>query len=713
MAFSAWRVAVVITGSNLAGPAFGSLSSQAAGANQKINATKASIMSLRAAALASFAAIGAAMIRDGVDAAAQLQIAMTNVGNATGATRTQLEGLRQTVLSVSGATAQSAVTIAQEMAQFARSSAFTPAQIQQLFPLVARFADVQFLARNADPTQSVKLGVQMAHYFKAWDPTSMGVMLDELNRLMNVQGEDMSAVVRQARYFVPMATSLGLSTEQIMQYLALMGQTGFLLGRGGTGMERALLGAINAPALTAHMQAFKSASLLALGMVDASGKPTYLTAGGGLNFSELMTGLLAAREKFGAADFARMVYSIFGAQGQQLLMTLADPRVSGPHGQLDKIRAAMNRQQSIVDQQAAFMNTLWGAWRQFVTNWQNISISVFYPTLPALTHGFKFLAVELGNVVGFLTSHPNLGIGIAVTAFAMVAAAAAGAAITTWQLILAIRALSAAEVGGAAGGAAAGGRGLLARAGGWIAGGAGAAGGWIASLFQQPSRFASPVDPAPGPLWRVGALASGGARVLGMVGGIALRVIGWVGLIITALQLLNKLPDVAIAIYNWWARNKEQVYYAIGYAFGAITLALQSAVKNVASFVVDTLSSLFAPGTLSAIVLAASTGQGGMVASLVQSAIAKAGSQTVQGSSGTFGHYFAKGFARGHGDIYAPITIHNNGPIDAATARRHAQQIVDHINRNLRQAIRSTPTASPRTLFSSPGSLGSLGTVHP
>lgn len=708
MAFSAWRVAVVITGANLAGPAFGSLSSQAAGANQRINATKASILSLRAAALASFAAIGAAMIKDGVESAAQLQIAMRNVGNATGATQKQLEGLRRTVLDVSGATAQSAVTIAQEMAQFARSSAFSPNQIQSLFPLVARFADVQFLSRGADPVQAVKQGVQMAHYFKAWDPASMGVMLDQLNRLMNVQGEDMGAVVRQAKYFVPMATSLGLTTQQIMQYLALMGQTGFLLGRGGTGMERVLLGAINAPALTANMQAFKSASLLALGMVDKSGRPTYLTDSGGLNFPELMTGLLAARGKFGAADFARMVYSIFGAQGQQLLMTLADPRVSGPGGQLDKIRAAMHRQSDVATQQAQFMSTFLGAWNQFATNWKNVVIAVFYPTLPFLTSLFQSWANELKTLATWLTAHPQIGVGIAITAFAAVAIAAAGAAITTWQLVMAIRALAGSGVAGAGGAAAEGaGGGMLARAGGFISGAAGAAGGWLAGLFRRPTRFASPVDPPAGALWRVGAVAGGAGELL-------LRFAGYIGLIIAALQVVNKLPDIYVAIYNWWARNKDQIYYWIGYAFGSIQNALQGGFQNVASFAANFLGSLFAPGTIAKLILDVAKGGYGAAAADVATIVQNASSHMVQGSSGQFNHYAGKGYdaARGY-LVAAPTTIHFHGVIDHKTAGKVSDIVVDNIMKRLRPAIRSTPNTSPRGIRWSPSSLGSLGTVHP
>src|SRR5579863_9267506 len=101
MAFSAWRVAVIISGQNLASGAFASLSTQAAGANQKINAARISVLALRATALTSFAAIGVAFMRDGVNSAAAFQMAMEQVRITTGATTKQITDLGATVTKVS------------------------------------------------------------------------------------------------------------------------------------------------------------------------------------------------------------------------------------------------------------------------------------------------------------------------------------------------------------------------------------------------------------------------------------------------------------------------------------------------------------------------------------------------------------------------------------------------------------------------------------
>src|SRR5579872_3289774 len=144
----------------------------AAGATRSqasVDRAKASILSYQAVALGAITVVGAAMITHGVEAAAQLENAMATVGIVTGATAKQLEALRGVVMSVSGQTAQDAVTIANEMAMMARQSGgWTPAMVQKIFPGVALFADTRYLASGGqqDPTEAVRTAMSFVHYFK-------------------------------------------------------------------------------------------------------------------------------------------------------------------------------------------------------------------------------------------------------------------------------------------------------------------------------------------------------------------------------------------------------------------------------------------------------------------------------------------------------------------------------------------------------------------
>jgi len=435
---AAWRVAVLFN-STLTGSGFTQLTTQATASEAAIARVRASMFALKATALGALTAIGAGMIEHGVVAAAKLQQAMTAVGIATGTAGQQLEYLRGVVMRTSMATAQDPVTISQEMAMAARSGINRPAMLASLFPEIAKFADVQYLLpQHADPVDSVKRVVQFAHYFKAYDQKRMALMIDQMNRAMNVQPEDASRMVAQGKYFIPLATSLGVSIPDLMGYIALMGQTGFLLGKGGAGFQRVLLGAINATTLTSHLSAARASGLLDLGMVR-DGRFTYLDKKGNLEFSKLMSVLQAARSHETPTQFARDTYNVFGTQGQQFLMAIMDPAAQQQYA---RIKKAMHDQQTVEQQQARLMATVLGSWQQFTTNFNAIAINVFYPMLPKLGALFGDLANRFASVANYLFAHPDLGMFLAKSAFAAVATTGAAAAVSLWQTVAALRAIA-------------------------------------------------------------------------------------------------------------------------------------------------------------------------------------------------------------------------------------------------------------------------------
>lgn len=478
---------MIVEAFNHTGPMWNQIASGAMSTQASVNRAKASILSYQAVATGAITAVGAAMITHGVESAAKLQNAMATVGIVTGATARQLEALRGVVMDVSGRTAQDAVTIANEMSMAGRMSGWNPAMLSKLFPTIAMFADTRYLAQGDDPVEAVRVGTAFSHYFRTYGYNKIKgqpdilYMLDQLNRVMNVQGEDMTRVLNQGKYFIPMATNLHMSIDDVMAYTALMGQTGFLRGRGGSGMGRVLLGAINATAasaITTTAQQLRYGALYDLGMIDAKRRPLYVDDKGGIQFEALMAGLIAARQKLGAINFAVDVNKVFGTVAEQLLMTIADPQVQQ---QLVRIKASMHRQPDVLKQQQIYMHQTQNAWKLFATNWRNIWTNIFYPTLPALTTALTYVANAFKRAYEYIFAHPDLGWTLAIST--VVTTVGAGLA----TMILAVRsfalqmAANAAIIRGAAGGTLAG------TAGRTIAGGATA--GWlsrfgIAGLFN-------------------------------------------------------------------------------------------------------------------------------------------------------------------------------------------------------------------------------------
>lgn len=410
------------------------------------------------------AAAGAIAIGAGIAQAAKFQLAMTGVGLALRASSSQLQSLQQTALQVSDITAQSATTIAQEMGVAATAGLNTLGigRFQQLFPLLAKFADVQyFMAKSRgqsfSPTEAISYGVQFAHMFQAFTPDRMQTMLEWITKLTTVTAESPQRALNQAKYFVPLGTALGVSMQELFPLIAIMGQTGFLRGRGGTSIGRILLGAINATTLTSHTQSKQERALKALGIIDAQGRNTVLTAQGTLDWTKL-TGILAGdAAKMKPATYAGYLQAGFGTVATQFGAVLNTPAVQK---QLDRVRRMMEGLGN--DPIGVFfdkiMNDFLPVFQKFVTNFVNLGINLFLPILPQLTTVFASLATTFGNWGTWLGAHPGAaktiadllialtglaalrfaagGIGMLANAFGLLRGTAAGVGLFTNALVV-------------------------------------------------------------------------------------------------------------------------------------------------------------------------------------------------------------------------------------------------------------------------------------
>lgn len=421
-------------------------------------------------------ASGAALVT-GVEGAAKLQLAMQTVAEATGATTDQLAKLNAMVLDTSDVTAQSADTIAREMAAAATAGLSSFGRLYSAFPQIARFVDVQWFraqsqGRNIDPAELTSIGVQFAHYFQAYSGAALTNMLNDLNRIMFTQPEAMQRLLTQGKYFIPLATRLGMSEPQIMDMLASMGQTGFLRGKGGTGVQNTLLGAINVATMTAHLQGARLKALVDLGLIDSkTGKKTFLDANGNIDTALLFGMLTASAQHMQPTQYIADLSNAFGKQATQFLSVFTGP---GVQKQLGYIDAAMKRMGTVEDFFLKYFGDLIPQTNRLATNFRNLFIAIFQPMLPTITAWFKSLADVLQGLGDFIAAHPKAAMAstIGILSGLGLAIGTLSAQAILWlnrlsiEIALLGRTAAAAAASGAAGEAAAGAEG--ATAGGFL-----------------------------------------------------------------------------------------------------------------------------------------------------------------------------------------------------------------------------------------------------
>ncbi len=432
MAFGeSWLISVMMRFTSNGARVMNELATGAQAAESKVDRVTAAMTRLRNASTmvaGGMALIGAAIEVYGISQAAKLELAMTGVYSATGANARQKTQLFNMVTAISGITAQSATTIANEAYMAASSGLNNPDRLRTAFPQIAKAADVLWLStmgtpKAVDPTNAAMQMVKLSHLFGAYSGKPLADMVDFTTRLMMVQPDALSKVITQAKYFVPTAIGAGVDLHNIPSSdlavaLASMGQTGLLQGRGGTGLARYIEYMMKAPTLTAHLSKNQRASMIDLGLFDGSGRNQFLDAHGNFELGKSMHYLGTVFDRWAkAGERGRFIQDVFGAfleQGGRYVETMTLPAVRAQQAQN---RIAMQRiapsGRAVETLWEKYMHTTTGAWKYFVTNFQNIWIYTFTPILPQVTAMLRGLGDALGSVGGFLKANPGFASGIA------------------------------------------------------------------------------------------------------------------------------------------------------------------------------------------------------------------------------------------------------------------------------------------------------------
>lgn len=432
MAFGeAWLISVMMRFTSNGARVMNEMATAAQTAETRVDRVSAAMVRLRDAstmAAGGIALIGAAIDVYGISQAAKLQLALTGLYSATGANAKQQSQLRSMVLGISGITAQDAVTIANEAYMVASSGLNKPDRLRTAFPQIAKAADVLWLSTMGTPkaVNPVNAAVEMtklAHLFGAYYGKPLHDMVDFATRLMMVQPDALSKIVTQAKYFVPTAIAAGVNLNNIPAsdlgtYLVSMGQTGLMQGRGGTGLASYIEYMMKAPTMTSHLSKNMRASMIDLGLFDAQGNNRFLDSRGNFELGKSLDYLGTVFDKWAASGHrSRFLSDVFGAflkQGGRFVNTMELPQVRAQRAANTIAMQRIARPGEAVDTLwERYMHTTVGAWKYFVTNFQNLWIYTFTPMLPQVTQMLRSMGDALGTAGKWLSAHPGTATGIA------------------------------------------------------------------------------------------------------------------------------------------------------------------------------------------------------------------------------------------------------------------------------------------------------------
>ncbi|MDE2099940.1 MAG: hypothetical protein KGL39_21990, partial [Patescibacteria group bacterium] len=372
---------------------------------------------LRLAIYGATALVGAAAIGYGVDQAGKFHLAMTDVALTLSATAQQRSVLENLAFQQAQITHISPAEAAQEEAMVARAGAGNFQRMQSMFPALSQFAAVQTYLSQArgqelNVRDAIEYGMQFAHLFQAYTPDAMHHMVEGMTKVMMNQPEALSRLVSQGKYFIPLGTALGMDQEQIMQILVMMGQTGFLKGRGGTAIQNAILGSVKAAAGDTTKKEY--AGLTKLGILK-DGALTIEAPGGKLDWDKFTKVLQHAADTMDPDTYVGTMEKAFGKQASQYLSVVfeKDPRI---REQMKINRKQWEDQgQDPIEKFIGILNKELGpAWAGFVGGFNALATSVFLPVLPAVAIALNGVGQAFYDLANFFQAHPWLAGSIAI-----------------------------------------------------------------------------------------------------------------------------------------------------------------------------------------------------------------------------------------------------------------------------------------------------------
>jgi hypothetical protein len=366
------------------------------------------------------AAVLAAASAAGISDAAKFERSLTGVQIATQANPAMLQALKSQIVEVSGISAQSAVTIAEEMKKAAQVAFKDPRALAApngIFTQMAKFADVRYIATGENPVENVATMAQFAHLFQAYGPGGMSRMLDLMAKLQMNADTTPQQLVTQARMFVPGMVGHGVDEKTIFDLMTIGAQLGFMKNRGGTALNNLLLGLSNAPMLTSSLTKAKRQGASDLGLFDAKGLNKFLGPNGHVELQSALDfmfqrrqQMIAADPRMGASRWSTDIFKVFGKEAQRFVEAISTEET---RKQIARNRTSFGNMPGVEGQWKTYSNNFLYQWNAFKTNLQNAIMLPFLPLLPELTSKLNDFNARLRELNRWLAANPDAAKNIA------------------------------------------------------------------------------------------------------------------------------------------------------------------------------------------------------------------------------------------------------------------------------------------------------------
>jgi len=358
-------------------------------------------------------------VNQGISSAAQMQLAMTTIKIATGASKGDLEGLRDKAFEIADQTAQSATDAMKSIAILASSGLNNPSQLRALAGPIAQYADVQYYMKQTPFAESAKQGVQLAHLFGALTAEKMTPILGQLTRISFAMPDSLNKFLTQATYYEPVFRGLGVKDSDALEAGAIMDRAGLGRGKGGTALQNLLLNEMNSLSLTSHVQGKKGKALHELGLTDASGASNFYkwnTKDGRNEFDilgalkqidksvhNIPEGLTDAQKTTWQAKRIMDVNAALGLTGERAALAINTAAIDNLDDSLRRIKGSG----TMANIQRSEMDQLWSQQKRFSSNLDSLLTDLMFPWLDDLRGGFKWMGDEAHTLQAWAHTHQD------------------------------------------------------------------------------------------------------------------------------------------------------------------------------------------------------------------------------------------------------------------------------------------------------------------
>ena len=304
---------------------------------------------------------------------AEFQASISKLGAISGATKTQMEELRQKAIDLGGSSVYSSGQVAEAMNYLAMAG-FKTNQILASTKDVLNLATIgqMDLARASDIASNILTG--------------FGINADKTNEVVDVMtatitnaNTDISQLGEAMKYVAPQAKAMGISIQDTSTAIGILSNAGIQGTMAGTGLAGMLTRLANPTG-----QAGKIIKNLGIQVYDTNGK-----------FVGLKNVLMQFNEKLkGLTNEQRIkaLSTIFGQEHLKSAIVLINSMSGAYQGLLDKIDKSAGLSDKIAKK---MQDNLLGAWKGLLSSLDKLEQTIGHDLLPLLTSMVK----ELTNVV--------------------------------------------------------------------------------------------------------------------------------------------------------------------------------------------------------------------------------------------------------------------------------------------------------------------------